>query len=166
VILDLREVIGVPGHSQSFDYSPDLSPTLDEAYISLTEPPRAYGSVRNDAGALSLQVTVDAQYLAVCARCLDEFPSELHFETNARLTESELAQDDPELCDLYYIGDGHLDLDEVIVTELILNALPNPICSETCRGLCPGCGANLNEGDCACKPELDPRLAALGQLLD
>ena len=31
---------------------------------------------------------------------------------------------------------------------------------------CPRCGANLNDGPCGCKPEKDPRLAVLEQLLD
>jgi uncharacterized protein len=40
------------------------------------------------------------------------------------------------------------------------------LCSDDCRGLCPGCGVNLNEGQCRCKKEIDPRLAKLAQLLE
>ena len=40
------------------------------------------------------------------------------------------------------------------------------VCSEDCKGLCATCGADLNEGPCGCKPEIDPRFAALAQLLD
>ena len=39
------------------------------------------------------------------------------------------------------------------------------LCSEDCKGLCAVCGKNLNEGPCDCKPEPDPRLAVLAQLL-
>ena len=40
------------------------------------------------------------------------------------------------------------------------------LCREDCKGLCHRCGADLNEGPCGCKPEVDPRFAALAQLLD
>jgi uncharacterized protein len=38
------------------------------------------------------------------------------------------------------------------------------ICAEDCRGLCPRCGANLNETDCNCEKDVDPRLASLKAL--
>ena len=40
-----------------------------------------------------------------------------------------------------------------------------PLCSESCRGLCPECGANLNTASCTCQRAwVDPRLAVLEQL--
>ena len=40
------------------------------------------------------------------------------------------------------------------------------LCSPDCKGLCPGCGADLNREPCRCKKEVDPRLAKLAQLLE
>ena len=40
------------------------------------------------------------------------------------------------------------------------------LCQDDCKGLCPHCGVNLNHGSCNCKPDTDPRLAVLEQLLD
>ena len=40
------------------------------------------------------------------------------------------------------------------------------LCRDDCRGLCPRCGANLNDGPCSCEPEADPRFAALQRLLN
>lgn len=59
-----------------------------------------------------------------------------------------------------------LDLTEVVRQNLLL-ALPlSGLCSPQCRGLCPVCGANSNEGSCDCHHEEgDPRLAALRDLL-
>ena len=38
---------------------------------------------------------------------------------------------------------------------------------EDCKGLCPKCGKNLNQGDCGCVvKEVDPRLAVLQKFLD
>jgi len=49
--------------------------------------------------------------------------------------------------------------------EAILLAFPNyPVCREGCRGLCPQCGANLNEEKCDCRPPDDPRWTVLDGL--
>lgn len=55
-----------------------------------------------------------------------------------------------------------IDLDP-IVREQIALALPSyPVCKDACKGLCPVCGANLNERDCGCDRHVpDPRWAGL-----
>lgn len=63
--------------------------------------------------------------------------------------------------------DGILDL-APLVRELSLLEVPiQAVCRSDCRGLCDQCGQNLNEGTCHCKKDdIDPRLAALKELLD
>ncbi|MFP3869874.1 MAG: DUF177 domain-containing protein, partial [Syntrophobacteria bacterium] len=44
-----------------------------------------------------------------------------------------------------------IDVD-LIVAEQIFLALPQkPLCQPHCRGLCPGCGADLNYESCRCE---------------
>ena len=57
------------------------------------------------------------------------------------------------------------ELDEILTTAFVLNMDSKLLCKPDCKGLCFRCGKNLNEGDCDCRPETDPRLAVLGQLL-
>ena len=41
------------------------------------------------------------------------------------------------------------------------------LCDEDCKGLCPKCGKDLNEGECSCvTKEVDPRLEPLRKLLE
>ena len=58
------------------------------------------------------------------------------------------------------------DVDEIIVTDFILNMDQRFLCSQDCKGLCEKCGADLNNGPCSCKLNTDPRFAVLGQLLE
>lgn len=55
-----------------------------------------------------------------------------------------------------------IDLDPIVREQLLL-ALPGyPLCKESCKGLCPACGANLNDRECGCDRHVpDPRWAAL-----
>jgi uncharacterized protein len=59
-----------------------------------------------------------------------------------------------------------LNLDELVEEDVNL-ALPSKyLCDEDCKGLCMKCGKNLNDGQCNCKKDVDPRFAALLSLLD
>jgi uncharacterized protein len=58
-----------------------------------------------------------------------------------------------------------VDLDAIVREQLLLALPAYPVCGESCKGLCPVCGANLNERDCRCDRRVpDPRWAALEKL--
>ena len=58
------------------------------------------------------------------------------------------------------------DLEEIVRTVFVLNLDSKLLCKPDCKGLCCRCGKNLNDGPCGCQKELDPRFAALQQLLN
>jgi len=64
----------------------------------------------------------------------------------------------------FYTG-KEIDLDPILREQVVL-ALPGyPLCREECKGLCPVCGANLNERECGCERKVvDPRWAKLKDL--
>ena len=69
--------------------------------------------------------------------------------------------------DFVLLKDFQLPLDELVTTDLLLSLPMKSLCREDCRGLCPQCGHNLNNGECGCRQEtVDPRLAALKDLLN
>lgn len=55
-----------------------------------------------------------------------------------------------------------------LVVELVQLELPTrPLCRDDCRGVCPRCGRNRNEGECGCEEQPgDPRWSALAELRD
>ena len=70
--------------------------------------------------------------------------------------------------DDYILTEGNsLDLDELVVSDILLELPTKLLCKEDCKGLCSSCGRNLNEGKCGCEEKtVDPRLEVLRQLLD
>ncbi len=107
-----------------------------------------------------------------CNRCAEDAAVEIdagfeEFEEIPPEESAALADADPD-------GTGHvvydrhapmLDLAAVCWEEFLLALPVAPLCREECRGLCPICGTNLNEGRCACTPEdEDPRMAPLREL--
>ncbi|MEO5356598.1 MAG: DUF177 domain-containing protein [Nitrospirae bacterium YQR-1] len=92
-----------------------------------------------------------------CGLCLTEFTSELSLDLNllycpqrALETEDsvELTRGEMDLC--LYSGD-EIDITALLQEQIILNISISAVCSDTCRGLCPGCGINLNTESCNCK---------------
>ena len=163
MLLDLREIIGVPGGKVTFDYEPDMKDVALESVVRIKQPPRAAGSVVNSAGVLTFSANVDVTCVCVCARCLKEFEYPVHQRVSVYLTEGGEAGEDP---DSYLLqGDG-IDADEIIVTEFVLEQDRRRLCKEDCAGLCENCGIDLNNNKCGCNIKIDPRLAVLGQLLD
>jgi uncharacterized protein len=94
-----------------------------------------------------------------CSRCLEPFaaPVAAEFEVLLVPAPQSEAPDKEELSsqelDLdFYFGET-VDLEALVREQIILLAPLKPLCQQSCRGLCPTCGANLNRETCSCKVE-------------
>lgn len=161
--LNLRDILHVPGASRPFSYELDLSKLDFNGAHVIDQPVQISGSVRNMADALLLEGEAVTTLDLICDRCLRPFSQEMRLPVESLLAES---LEDEENDEILLLEDGELDLDEVFTTAMVLAMDSKHVCSESCEGLCPGCGVNLNEEPCRCKKEVDPRLAALARLLD
>lgn len=94
-----------------------------------------------------------------CSRCLESFtyPATADFDLllvpkpgAAAAAEEELSSADLDLD--YYTGEV-VDLESLLKEQIILLIPVKPLCDETCRGLCPLCGANINRETCHCQPQ-------------
>ena len=65
--------------------------------------------------------------------------------------------------EIVLLENDEVDLAELARDAFILDMDTKTLCSEDCKGLCPGCGVNLNREPCRCKKQVDPRLAALAK---
>ncbi|MGH7663981.1 MAG: YceD family protein [Gemmatimonadaceae bacterium] len=96
-----------------------------------------------------------------CRRCLEPVTATVEDETRLILAEAgDEEADDPDMFPLDP-GARTIDLRPIIREQWLLNAPGFALCREECRGLCPGCGADLNAAPCACPPVADSRWAGL-----
>ncbi len=164
MLLGLSKIIDCPGESVSFSTSVDLSDLQFGNCYPLTEPVQASGSVRNTAGVLMLTGSLTTWLHGICDRCAGEFHRELSLPMEAVLV-TELSDEDNEDEWVFQLEGNSADLDDIVTTTLVLNMDSKLLCKDDCKGLCCRCGKNLNNGPCNCEPEMDPRFAALRQLL-
>ena len=165
MLLGLAKIIDCPGASVSFETSLDLSDLQFGTCCPVSEPVLASGTVRNTAGVLMMKGSITTCLHGVCDRCASEFTSDLALPIDVILV-TELSNEDSEDEWVFPLEADNADLDDIVRTVFVLNMDSKLLCSPECKGLCSRCGKNLNEGSCSCQKELDPRFAALRQLLD
>ena len=108
-----------------------------------------------------------------CGRCLEAFEQDfertfiLNFISKSARTDlatpdgEEFEISDQDISSEFYSGDV-IELQDTIQEQVILALPQKPLCSESCKGLCVSCGANLNNEPCACPPSQGhPAFAAL-----
>ncbi|AWZ48702.1 hypothetical protein C3495_07700 [Clostridiaceae bacterium 14S0207] len=138
----------------------------DMKYLS---PISLNGSFRRKGEQFFFKAKYDTVLNFTCSRCLKEFPQEFHLELNETYSRN------PESEEIRKIEGNSVDLYELIEESLFLNIPIQRLCKESCKGLCPSCGINLNKNICKCnlnfeqeeeqEEVLDPRFAKLKSLL-
>lgn len=165
MLIDLKKYFSGEDIEQQIDYTIDLSDVDIDGYKPFITPVHVVGNIKAFASSAELHVTVSYAFSMPCNRCLVETRKEFSHSISHVLVNK---LNDEEDFDDYIVVEGEtLDLDELIYSDIILLIPQKYLCSEDCKGLCPTCGKNLNEGECACsKQQIDPRLEALRQLLN
>ncbi len=137
----------------------DFSGAVDDAVLEMDgELLRPFGGIRYGLSVqlfgteLLVRGTLAQDFDAVCCRCGADFDFTVQVDDFATSIEIDEKTD-------------FVDLTDELRQSIIL-ALPSyPICRQDCRGVCPTCGKNLNEGPCTCaRTERDGRWGALDAL--
>jgi uncharacterized protein len=142
---------------------------LDEPHLGIAadlivEQFRGVLTLTRTPQGLYASARLEARTSSECSRCLTEFAQTV----TSRFTElyhypRETAHQDGNIIP----EDLNLDFSAVVREDMLLSLPLQPLCRPDCKGLCPNCGKNWNEGPCDCPTdEGDPRLAVLKQLLD
>ncbi len=136
---------------------------LQDLAVRFAGPVRVTGRLTESGpGRYYWQAEVAGFVHATCRRCLTPVDVPLQAPVNVLFCEDPGADD----ASIYVIPaqSRELDLSEAIREELLL-ALPEYVlCRDDCRGLCAGCGNDLNTGACTCEPDTDPRWSVLSSL--
>ena len=163
--LGLSQIIDRSGESVSYSAVVDLSDLQYGTCYPVTEPVKAEGTVRNTAGVLVMKGMITTCIHGICDRCAAAFDRNVEIPIDAVLV-TELANEENEDEWVFTLEGDSADLEDIVRTVFVLNMDSKLLCSDDCKGLCCGCGKNLNFETCSCEKEIDPRLAALKQLLN
>ena len=165
MLLWLSMIIVCPRAALPFSVSVDLRDLCYGVSYPVTEPVMASGTVRNTAGVLMMKGDLTTTIHGTCDRCARDFDRDIRFPIDVVLV-SEMADEENEDEWVFPLEGDSADLDDIVRTVFVLNLDSKLLCREDCKGICQRCGKNLNDGPCGCQKELEPRFAALKQLLE
>jgi uncharacterized protein len=149
----------------------------DRAGYRASAPAHVEATLEKIERRVRLGAHAQAALTVPCGRCLRPVTLDLPIDFEMTLVPAEVAEGDEHAArdtgpvagsfdaaavdEETYTGKV-IDLDPILREQIVL-ALPGyPVCSEDCKGLCPVCGANLNDRECGCDRHVpDPRWAGL-----
>ncbi len=125
--------------SQGSVFEEDILPQsldLEIGIIKFKGPIRVKAYVSRITNAVTVELSLKGTFLLNCGRCLKEIEVGLDKEVRLNYPVDRFIR--------------NLDIDPDIREEIMLDYPLKPLCHEACKGLCPKCSKNLNEGGCSC----------------
>ena len=147
------------GYSREFQFDEPVVPVADDltvhdlrGAVTLTRTPQGLYAQGHLRGAVDHE----------CTRCLTDYlqPVSIRLSELYHYPAETAPAGEPTISD-----DVHLDLTPVLREDFLLSIPISAICRPDCKGLCPHCGKNWNEGPCDCEDDhTDPRWVGLADL--
>jgi len=164
-VVSVADLVGRPGVSRTLSMTVEPPKDLEQPVLRMDAPVQIEGVLESVVDGILFRGTATTTIQTNCSRCLADLEMVMEAEVIELFRDPAEVDPDDELEAGYEIQDTQIDLD-VMVRDALAPALPySPVCDEDCRGLCPTCGINRNEGSCTCTDiTTDDRWAALEAL--
>jgi len=162
-------VSGIEEHGIDLNFSERLS---RNSLLESIGPVNAHLRIDRRGEKIRIEGNIQGRVALQCSRCLVNFRKELSLNINllyhpaTEVANEETYEVSRDEINIGFYSNDELDITQVIREQLILNLPMKALCDETCKGLCPVCGADMNLQRCECRYEsVDPRLKSLKKLL-
>ena len=164
MLFELKSVFLNVGEEKELSYQLDISDIDIDGAFPFKSPVTVTATASNRASLVTLALNCRFDYQRSCDRCGEQCTVEQNMNFAHKLAQTLVDEGND---DYIETPDFTVELDEVVITDILLNLPQKNLCKEDCKGLCPTCGVNLNTGSCACNGKtVDPRLEILKQLMD
>jgi len=147
MLIDLRQLYENLGKSVDFDYEIDKDVCDSYIQVDFSKRPSVKGNITNRSGVIELKLSATYGLNHICDRCLIEFEHDYTFDMDVIVVNTAKDYSDGYI----EVSGDKLNLDEQVLSTLLLHFPSKVLCRDDCKGLCQRCGADLNEGDCDCQ---------------
>lgn len=162
------EVFDIP--EEGLDIEVEETPEVEN--VTILKPFKLIIRVEKRGKEVFIKGMTQGEVELSCSRCLKNFNMPIKslfsitYHPIEELNRDELVELKRDEMDVDFYREGVIDTESIIRDQIMLNIPMKPLCSESCKGLCPICGSDLNEVECGCEQkEIDPRFAVLQSLL-
>ncbi|HOO04967.1 MAG TPA: DUF177 domain-containing protein [Ruminococcus sp.] len=141
---DLKQVFNIVEDSKDLDHQITADQLSDIRGLDLATPISIKGRVYNQAGVVYLEYTASFTLDHTCDRCLKDFQREYQLSFDHIVVPSLSGDNDD-----YIVADGEcIEMNDIAVTDILLQLPVKILCKEDCKGLCMVCGCDLNQCTC------------------
>ena len=106
-------------------------------------------------------------FTAVCDRCLKPVEQRISLRFTREVWAPEASSDAAVYEEQPFMDGFVLDVDDLLISEIVTSWPMKILCKPDCKGICPTCGRDLNEGMCDCDNFVpDPRMAAIKDIFN
>ncbi|EFI42605.1 DUF177 domain-containing protein [Peptoniphilus sp. oral taxon 386] len=128
----------------------------DISNLNLIFPIEYSGTIFDLESELLLDLSINYKYNTHCDRCLKPLVKEQVSNLKGYFVKnSDMEYEDGADIQYFELCDGEIFLDDIIISQVITSMPFKNLCDEFCKGLCPKCGKDLNEGLCGCEKTKD-----------
>lgn len=168
MLIDLSEILSLEGKTQvheapvsmdSFQSKLGSFPVMKKEPISLTITNTGKKVLKIEAkGSITVSIP--------CDKCLKDVPTEFDIDFEQEIDMQASKEDRiKDLDEINYVTGCSLDVEQLVHNEILIHWPLRVLCKEDCRGICPKCGKDLNEGSCECdQTSPDPRMAVISDI--
>lgn len=136
-----------------------------ECFEIVEKTPISFTFTNIEVGKVKVEGNVRLTLLANCDRCLTETPVVLDLDFERCAVSPDVESEDAD--ESSFMEDYQLDAETFVYNEISVSWPVKILCRDDCKGLCPKCGQNLNEGDCGCDTFVpDPRMAVIQDIFN
>lgn len=169
MLIDLTDVLSQDGNTQEESVALDMTHfkrSRGEFYKLLDKSPVQVTIHHEKDQVITITGRCRVSLQMNCARCLKPVRKDLELSFAHRVDILRPGEDEDELEMSLCIKEGKLlDVDQLVHNEILINLPIRVLCKEDCKGICPICGQDLNEGACSCdQGPADPRMAAFQEI--
>ncbi|MDD6263125.1 MAG: YceD family protein [Eubacteriales bacterium] len=160
--VNIRSVLSGQRLSIPIEYEADFCEYDFYGVKPFPNPVSVKGSVDSSSGVVMLELSICAVAQTRCASCGKGISVPMDVPVRLMVVNSipENAEED----ELILCENGELELDDTVNEALTLAMDLRPLCTPDCKGVCFGCGADLNREPCRCAPRINPELEKLKDL--
>jgi uncharacterized metal-binding protein YceD (DUF177 family) len=167
----IPDTIGEAGLEKDLSIAPEvIGLILNNEDLEIEEPFHIHYVVvrEKDSEKFHARIDIAGEVKTFCSRCLNPMTHQVKLTLDTQYLPalpgmSDHLEEERVSSEIGYYKKS-IFLGEYIVSELVLSFPIRYICSPDCKGLCPGCGADLNNAPCTCEKPIDPRLQKLAVL--
>lgn len=161
MVIDISQVLKGEGEFKEFE---GKLPLDDFSFfgneVKFASDVKVVGVFKNLGDVIFLEGEAKTSLHTECGKCLKAFDLDFEFAFDQKFSKN------PQSDEIAEFSGNEISIDDSVIQALCMNLPISFVCDEDCKGLCPKCGKNLNEGECNCEnDDIDPRMAVLKNFL-